>query len=126
MKPFDVIETNTAPKALGCYSQATMTSSFMFLSGQIGIDPLTGELALGVESQLKQAFDNLLAVLGAAQLGAENIVKVTVFLRNMEDFAVVNSTMSHYFNMPYPARSTVEVSNLPRSALVEIEAVAVR
>ncbi len=119
-----VYNTDKAPKAIGPYSQAVSAGGFLFLSGQIGIDPETGELAEGLESQAKQIFANISAVLHAAGLDKEKIVKTTIFLKNIKDFKKVNALYADFFGDHKPARSTVEVSDLPKGALLEIEAIA--
>jgi len=119
-----VIQTSDAPAAIGPYSQAVRTGNLLFLSGQLGIDSTTGELAKTVEQQVDKAFDNIGAILREANLGYENVVKTTAFLADMADFAKINEAYSKYFQAPFPARSAVAVKTLPKNALVEIEAVA--
>lgn len=120
-----VISTEKAPAAVGPYSQAVKTEQFVFTSGQIGINPLTGQLRLGIEEQTRQVLANLAAVLTAAGSGMEQIVKTTIFLTDIAEFATVNGIYAQAFaGQPPPARSTVQVSALPLGALVEIEAVA--
>lgn len=127
MKTFDTIHTSQAPKALGPYSQGTMSNNLLFLSGQIGLVPATGELVdSAIEHQLIQLFENMKAILASAGLGLENIIKLTVFITDLADFPKVNEAMMQHFKAPYPARSTVEVSGLPKNAAVEIEAIALR
>lgn len=123
MKPRPVTSPE-APKAIGPYSQAVELGGFLFLSGQLGLDPATGELAEGVRAQAERALRNLQAVLAAkgADLGA--VAKTTIFLADMKDFSVVNEVYAALFGDHRPARSTVQVAGLPRGALVEIEAVA--
>jgi 2-iminobutanoate/2-iminopropanoate deaminase len=121
------ISTNDAPQAIGPYSQAIATSDFLFCSGQIGLDPATGELVEGgVMSQAERALRNLEGVLKAAGLTLENIVKTTVFLTTMDDFAQLNEVYAGFFGDPPPARSTVAVKELPKGARVEVEAIASR
>lgn len=121
------IETAAAPGAIGPYSQAVDIGSLVFTSGQLGIDPSTGTLAEGVENQARQALKNLSAVLEAAGLSMNDIVKTLVFVRNMSDFALVNSIYAEFIcGDVLPARSCVESSALPKGALVEIEAIASR
>jgi len=119
-----VIQTSDAPAAIGPYSQAVRAGNLLFLSGQLGIDSTTGELAKTVEQQVVKAFDNIGAILRQANLGYENVVKTTAFLADMADFAKINEAYSKYFQAPFPARSAVAVKTLPKNALVEIEAVA--
>lgn len=127
MKMFDTIQTTQAPQALGPYSQATMTDSFIFLSGQIGVSPTTGELVdLSIEGQITQVFCNIQAVLASAGVGLKSVIKLTVFIRDLADFSKVNQAMTALFVEPYPARSTVQVSGLPKNAAIEIEAIALR
>ncbi len=114
-----------APEAIGPYSQAVIAAPFVFCSGQIGLDPATGALVEGVESQTRQALANLEAVLIRAGFSPGKVAKTTIFLKRMEDFAAVNTVYGDFFGEHRPARSTVEVSNLPKGALVEIECIAV-
>ena len=120
------IESKSAPAAIGPYSQATVAGSTCYVSGMLGIDPATGELKEGVEAQAEQALLNLEAVLKAAELTTASVVKTTVFLTDMSAFSQVNAIYSKHFSAPYPARSCVQVSALPKVGLFEIEAVAVR
>lgn len=118
------IHTDLAPKAIGPYSQAIRAGNSVYLSGQIGLDPKTGELiAGGIEAQARRAFDNLNAVSEAAGKGLEQVVRVTVYLTDLSHFGKVNEVMAEYFHAPYPARATVGVAALPRGALVEVDAV---
>lgn len=121
------ISTHDAPAAIGPYSQAIRFSNLLFTSGQVALDPATGTLIEGgVQEQTARALENLGAVLRAAGLGFQNVVKTTVFLKSMGDFAAVNEVYGRYFasGATPPARSTVEVAGLPRNALVEIECIA--
>ncbi|HUW41906.1 MAG TPA: RidA family protein [Rectinemataceae bacterium] len=113
-----------APKALGPYSQAVSIGDLVFCSGQLGLDPISGELVSGVAAQAERSMRNLAAVLEAAGSGLDRIVKTTIFLANMGDFAAVNEVYGSFFSGAYPARSTVQVAGLPKGGLVEIEAVA--
>jgi 2-iminobutanoate/2-iminopropanoate deaminase len=120
-----VIQTEKAPKAIGPYSQAIQAGDLIFLSGQIPINPLTGELVKGdIGRQTRQVLENIKAVLEADGLGMGDVVKTTIFLRDMAKFNEVNEAYGSYFPAPPPARSTVEVSNLPRNVEIEIEAIA--
>ncbi|MBI5946271.1 MAG: RidA family protein [Chloroflexi bacterium] len=120
-----VIQTDKAPKAIGPYSQAIRTDSLIYTAGQIGLDPATGELVAGsVEEQTRQVLTNLRNVLEAAGSSLENVVKTTVFLKDMNDFPKMNSIYAESFGENPPARSTVAVAGLPKGGLVEIEAVA--
>ena len=117
------IHTDNAPPALGPYSQAIQAGDFLYISGQIGLNK-EGEVQEGIEKQTTQVLENLKAVLEAAGADFNNIVKFTIFLDSMEDFATVNDIYASYLSEPYPARSTVEVSRLPKDLLVEMEAIA--
>lgn len=120
-----VISTVAAPGAIGPYSQAIRANGFVFASGQLPIDPATGAFVPGgVSEQAEQALQNLRAVLAAAGCGLENVVKTTVFLTDMNDFAAVNAVYAHFFTADCPARSAVQVGALPKGALVEVEAIA--
>lgn len=120
------IITKNAPQAIGPYSQAIIAEDFVFCSGQIGIDPKTGELVNGIENQTKQIIENLKAVLNESGSDIDCIVKTTIFLTNINDFAKVNEIYGSFFTKHKPARATVEVSNLPKGALIEIEATALK
>jgi 2-iminobutanoate/2-iminopropanoate deaminase len=121
----DIIVTENAPRAIGPYSQAVRAGGFVFLSGQIPLDPVTGEMVEGdIRVQAARVMDNMGAVLAEAGLGFDAIVKTTIFLTNLADFAAVNEVYGSRFTAAPPARSTVEVKGLPRGALVEIEAIA--
>lgn len=121
----DIIQTSSAPAAIGPYSQATRASGITITSGQLPIDPTTGTMPNGIEAQTRQALANCSAVLTAAGLALENVIKTTVFLKSMDDFAAMNAVYSTFFTENYPARSAVEVAHLPKDALVEIECIAV-
>ena len=118
------IHTENAPAAIGPYSQAISTGSLVFTAGQIGIDPLTGQLRAGLQAQARQVMANLEAILRAAGTDMSQIVKTTIFLADMKDFSKVNNIYGAAFHDTPPARSTVAVSTLPLDALVEIEAIA--
>ncbi len=120
-----IIFTEEAPKAIGPYSQAIRAGSLVFTAGQVGIDPSTGELVEGgIEAQTRQVLGNLNNVLAAADSSLSSVVKTTVFLKDMNDFAKMNAVYAESFPANPPARSTVAVAALPKGALVEIEAVA--
>ena len=119
------IQTDAAPKAIGTYSQAVRAGETVYLSGQIGLDPASMQLAEGIEAQIVRVFENLKAVANAAGGGLDNVVKLTVFLTDLGHFARVNEIMAKYFHQPYPARAAVGVAALPRGALVEMDAVLV-
>lgn len=118
------VETADAPKAIGPYSQAIVANGFVFAAGQIGTDPKTGTLADGIEAQVEQTLKNIAAVLKASGSSMENVVKSTVFLADINDFAKMNEIYSKHFKAPFPARSTVQVARLPRDAKIEIEVIA--
>jgi 2-iminobutanoate/2-iminopropanoate deaminase len=120
-----VIQTEKAPKAIGPYSQAIQAGNFLFLSGQIPLDPKTGELVKGdIRQQTQQVLENIKGILGSQKLGMEDVVKVTIFLKDIGNFNQVNEVYATYFPSSPPARSTVEVAKLPRDADIEIEGIA--
>ncbi len=119
------ISTTKAPGAIGPYSQAIQAGEFVYTSGQLGLDPTTGAFpAGGVKEQTRQSLMNVKAILEEVGLSMANVVKTTVFLADMDDFAEMNSVYAEFFKEPFPARSAVAVKSLPKNALVEIEAVA--
>ena len=121
----EIVSTDQAPRAIGPYSQAVKACKLVFLSGQIPLDPASGKLVAGtIEDQTARVMENLKAVLAACQLSLADIVKATIFLTDMADFAKVNAVYGSYFSQQPPARSTVQVAALPKGARVEIEAVA--
>ena len=120
------ITAANAPAAVGPYCHAKLAGNTLYTSGQLGLIPATGELPQGVEAQATQALDNLMAVLSAAGMEAADVVKTTVFLADMNDFAAINAIYAKYFSGEAPARSCVQVAALPKGALFEIEAVAVK
>lgn len=119
------IRTAAAPAALGTYSQGIRAGQTLYLSGQLGLDPETGNLRDSIEAQIDQAFQNLRAVAVAAGASLDDAVKLTLFLTDLGNFARVNEMMARYFKQPFPARSTVQVSALPKGAGFEVEAVVV-
>ncbi len=120
-----IISTENAPAAIGPYSQAVRIGNLVFTSGQIPIDPQTGQIvAEDIKSQTRRVLDNVAAVLEAAGTSLENVIKATVFIKNMNDFAEINAVYGEYFPVQPPARSTVEVARLPKDVGVEIEVVA--
>jgi 2-iminobutanoate/2-iminopropanoate deaminase len=124
MKP-EVIASEGAPKAVGAYAQAVRAQGFVFLSGQIPLDPSTGELITGdIAAQTRRVMDNLRAVLETAGTALDRVVKATIYLTDMNDFAVVNQTYAEYFPAAKPARATVAVAALPRGSKVEIDMIA--
>lgn len=118
------IESGNAPKAIGPYSQAVLVDDTLYVSGNIPVNPATGDVADGIVNQSKQVFENMKAVLNEAGMGFENVVKTTAFLTDLSNFATFNEIYASYFVAPYPARSCVEVSKLPKNVLVEVECIA--
>ncbi len=121
-----VISTTAAPGAIGPYSQAIDTGSFVFASGQIPLNPANGEVVEGIKAQTEQSIANVTAILNEAGLTLDNVVKTTVFLADMNDFAAMNEVYGNAFKAPDPARSAVAVRELPKKVLVEIEVIAMR
>jgi reactive intermediate/imine deaminase len=120
------IHTDQAPKAIGPYSQAVRAGNTVYLSGQIGLEPATGELVKGgIEAEARRVFQNLKAVAETAGQGLPQVVRLTAYLVDLGDFAKLNEIMAEYFHAPYPARATVGVASLPRNARVEVDAVMV-
>ena len=119
-----VIATDKAPAAIGPYSQAIEIGNLVFTSGQIPVNPATGEIPEGVEAQAEQAFTNIRELLAAAGTSIENVIKTTVFIKDMNDFGKINEIYAKFFTGAYPARSCVEVARLPKDVLIEIEAIA--
>jgi reactive intermediate/imine deaminase len=125
--PREAISTPNAPSAIGPYSQATRAGGTVFFSGQIALDPASGQIVDGgIEAQARRAFDNLRAVCEAAGGSMDDIVRVGLYLTDLGQFATVNAVMGEYFAEPYPARSTIEVPALPKGALFEVDAIMVR
>jgi len=122
-----IVSAKSAPAAIGPYSQAIKTDSLVMTSGQLPVDPSTGEIATGgIEAQTAQALDNLKAVLEAAGFSMDSVIKTTVFIKDMEHFSRINAVYANYFPVDPPARSCIEVARLPKDALIEIEAIAAR
>lgn len=121
----EAIQTAAAPVAIGPYSQAIRAGTTVYLSGQLGLDPATGNLRVGVEAQTRQVLDNLQAVAAAAGGSLDDIVKVTLLLADLADFSKVNEIMASRFKQPYPARATYQVAALPKAGRIEVEAVLV-
>lgn len=121
-----VIETDKAPAAIGPYSQAIEVNGMVYTSGIIPVVPETGEIPEGSAAQAKQAFANLSHLLEAAGTGMEQVVKTTVFIKEMDDFGAINKVYEEYFCRPYPGRSCVEVARLPKDVMLEIEAIALK
>ena len=120
----EVIATELAPAAIGPYSQAIKVGNMLFCSGQIPVNPANGEVPGGIKAQTEQALANVLALLNAAGDGIENVVKTTVFLSDIANFAPMNEVYAKFFTAPYPARSAVAVRDLPKGVLVEVEVIA--
>jgi len=120
-----VIVTKNAPKAIGPYSQAIKSENILFISGQIPINPATGEITGDIKIQTRQVLENLKSILVEIGASTADVVKTTIFLKNLDDFSAVNEIYRDYFPNSAPARSTVEVSRIPRGSLIEIEAIAV-
>jgi 2-iminobutanoate/2-iminopropanoate deaminase len=119
------VSSPDAPKAIGPYSQAVRVGQLLFVSGQVPLDPATGEIVIGdIATQTRRVFDNLGAVLKAGGRSFHDVVRTTVFLADMNDFAEVNKVYGSYFSEPYPARATVQVARLPKDARVEIDVIA--
>lgn len=121
-----VIATDKAPAAIGPYSQAIEAGGFVFASGQIPVDPATGNIPDGIEAQAKQALTNVKNLMEASGLSMDNIVKTSVFIKDMNDFAKVNEVYATFFESDFPARSCVEVARLPKDVLIEVEVIAAR
>lgn len=121
-----IVSTNEAPAAIGPYSQAIDTGTFVYASGQLPIDPKTGTMPKGIKEQTAQSLANVKAILAEAGLNLSNVVKTTVFLSDMANFDAMNEVYAENFSAPFPARSAVAVKELPKQALVEIEVVALR
>ncbi len=121
-----IISTDKAPAAIGPYSQAIEVNGMVFTSGVIPVVPSTGEIPSGIEAQADQAIGNLIALLAESGVSAENVIKTTVFIKDMNDFSKVNEIYSKYFTKDCPARSCVEVARLPKDVLIEIEAIGTK
>ena len=119
-----IVETVNAPKAIGTYSQAVKVNGFLFISGQIPLDPSTMELVEGIENQINQVFENIKQILKADGMDFSNVVKLSVLLEDLSHFEKVNEIMAQIFSKPYPARAAYEVSKLPKGSSVEIETIA--
>ena len=124
--PKEAIHTKHAPAALGPYSQGVRAGDTVYLSGQIGLDPATGNLVEGIDAQAHQVFKNLRAVAQAAGAELDDIVKLTILMADLADFTKVNEIMATYFKPPYPARATYQVAALPKAGRLEVEAILVR
>ncbi|HPV14743.1 MAG TPA: RidA family protein [Candidatus Cloacimonadota bacterium] len=120
------ISTTKAPAAIGPYSQAAQSGNLLFVSGQLPIDPQSGNMVEGFEAQAKMVFANLQAILKEAGMSFANVIKASVFLKDMNDFAQLNQIYAGYFEAPFPAREAIQVARLPKDALVEISVIAVK
>ena len=120
------IVTTAAPKAIGPYSQAMQHNGMLFVSGQLGLNPATGELAATFEAQTEQIFANIEAILKQAGMGFQHVVKVSVFLQDLSQFAAMNAIYARCFKEPYPAREAVQVARLPKDGLIEISVIAMK
>ena len=119
-----IISSNKAPSAIGTYSQAVLANGFLFISGQIPLDPKNMELVAGMDNQIEMVFKNINEILKEANMDFSNIIKLNILLDNLENFEKVNQIMSNLFEEPYPARAAYEVSKLPKNSSVEIETIA--
>ncbi len=122
----NALNSTNAPAALGPYSQALVQGDMVFCSGQIPLDPATGEMAQGIENQTRQVLKNLTAVLAENGMTLANVIKTTVFLADLNDFTAMNEVYAQHFTQPFPARSCVQVAAIPKGSLVEIECIAVK
>ena len=121
-----IISTKNAPKSIGGYSQAVLAGDMLFISGQLGISPKTNLLAEGIANETKQALHNVLSILNAADMDKSNLVKVTLYISDLENFSVIDEIYKDTLSPVKPARVTIEVSDLPKSAFIEIDAIAVK
>ena len=119
-----MISTDNAPSAIGTYSQAILANDFLFISGQIPLDPEKMELVEGIDNQIRMVFKNIKEILKEANMSYSNIIKLTVLLDNLENFEKVNEIMDHLFDKPYPARAAYEVAKLPKNSSIETETIA--
>ena len=119
-----VVNSEKAPQAIGPYSQGIRAGEFLFVSGQLPVDPVSGMLVVGIEAQTQQSIENIAAILASEGLGLKSVIKTTVFLKDINDFQSMNSVYGKYFPLDAPARVCVQVAKLPKDALVEIEAVS--
>lgn len=120
------IQTHNAPAAIGPYSQAVLMNDTLFISGQLGIDPSTGDMAEGFEAQTNLVFQYIRAILEAAGMGMSHVVKASVFLKDLDNFGQLNEIYARNFNAPFPAREAIQVARLPKDGLVEISVIAMR
>ena len=121
-----IIQTNSAPKAIGTYSQAVQKNNFVFLSGQIPLNPKTMDLVEGIEEQIHQVFKNMIEVIKAADSSTDDLVKLNIYLTDLSNFALVNEIMAQYFTEPFPARAAIGVASLPKGSQVEADGFLVK
>ena len=119
-----IISTDNAPSAIGTYSQAVLINNFLYVSGQIALDPKNMKMVEGTDNQIKMVFKNIKEILREAEMDFSNVIKLTILLDNLENFEKVNEIMSELFEKPYPARAAFEVSKLPKNSSIEIETIA--
>ena len=119
-----IISTDNAPSAIGTYSQAVLINDFLYISGQIALDPKNMKMVEGTDNQIKMVFKNIKEILKEAEMDFSNVIKLTILLDNLENFEKVNEIMSELFEKPYPARAAFEVSKLPKNSSIEIETIA--
>lgn len=119
-----IISTDNAPSAIGTYSQAVLINDFLYISGQIALDPKNMKMVEGTDNQIKMVFKNIKEILREAEMDFSNVIKLTILLDNLENFEKVNEIMSELFEKPYPARAAFEVSKLPKNSSIEIETIA--
>ena len=119
-----IISTDNAPSAIGTYSQAVLINDFLYVSGQIALDPKNMQMVEGIDNQIKMVFKNIKKILSEADMDLSNVIKLTILLDNLDNFEKVNEIMSELFEKPYPARAAFEVSKLPKNSSIEIETIA--
>ncbi len=119
-----VISTDSAPSAIGTYSQAVLINNFLYVSGQIALDPKNMKMVEGIDNQIEMVFKNIKEILKEAEMDFSNVIKLTILLDNLENFEKVNEIMSELFEKPYPARAAFEVSKLPKNSSIEVETIA--
>ena len=119
-----IISTDNAPSAIGTYSQAVLINDFLYVSGQIALDPKKMQIVEGIDNQIKMVFENIKKILSEADMDFSDVIKLTILLDNLDNFEKVNEIMSELFEKPYPARAAFEVSKLPKNSSIEIEAIA--
>ena len=120
----EIISTDSAPSAIGTYSQAVLINNFLYVSGQIALDPKNMKMVEGIDNQIEMVFKNIKEILKEADMDFSNVIKLTILLDNLENFEKVNEIMSELFEKPYPARAAFEVSKLPKNSSIEVETIA--